>query len=730
MPTEEALSQLLSRVTAYHPNADVAMIERAWHFAEKAHTGQLRKSGEPYFTHPAAVAHVLCDLKLDSASLCAALMHDTVEDTGATVEQLQKDFSPEVAFLVDGVTKLAKFNFTSKQDQQAESFRKMLVHMAEDIRVLLVKLADRLDNMRTLTHMKPEAQERIARETMEIYAPLANRLGIGWLKAELEDLSLRYLDPEGYQALAEKVAFSRGSQQEFITKMVARLRTNLHEAGFAAEVSGRIKHLTSIWRKLRSKGTDYEKLDDLIAFRCIMESTADCYGALGVVHGHMRPVPGRFKDFIALPKPNNYQSLHTTVLTDGGERMEVQFRTRDMHRIAEQGIAAHWQYKEASRNKGKPHGGYLDSKDANRFHWLKQLMDWQRDLKDPQEFLESVKIDLFQDEIYVFTPRGDVHTLPRKATPVDFAYAIHSGLGDLCSGALVNGSIVPLNYNLRSGDVVEILTDKSRRPARDWLDFVVTSKAKSRIRNFLRLEQREKSIKLGHDMLDRELHKHSLSLTKALKSNALQRVAQDLGVRTTEELLFQVGLGRTQPAKVLEQLVPPEQRQSPPSELRESLVEKVTRRVTGRDDGGILVSGESDVMVRFARCCAPLPGDDIVGYITHGRGVAVHRRECDRAMDNDPERKVEVRWQSGARVARPACLRVVTANRPGILAEVGIAFSQSGINIDEANCRTEADRAVNLFSFQVTDLEALKKVTRALQKLKGVLIVERVAGAH
>ena len=661
----QELTDLVHRVTTYHPGADVALIERAFAYAERAHEGQKRKSGDPYFVHPVSVAGLIADLKLDTASLCAALLHDVVEDTVATVDDIRTEFGDEVAFLVDGVTKLSKFNFTSKEDRQAESFRKMLLHMARDIRVLLVKLADRMDNMRTLEHMKAEAQERIARETIDIYAPLANRLGISWMKSELEDLAFRYLEPDTYQSLAAKVAKTRDEREGYIQRTVRTLSSRLNEAGFGAEVSGRAKHIYSIWRKIRSQNCEYEQVYDVIAFRAIVESTADCYAALGVIHGTYTPIPGRFKDYIALPKPNMYQSLHTTVLGPERERMEIQIRTREMHRVAELGIAAHWKYKDrgkASSGEGG-HSDILDHKDAQRFHWLRQLMEWQRELKDPQEFLESVKVDLFQDEVYVFTPQGRrARVFPRGATPLDFAYAIHSDVGDHCTGARVNGAIVPLRSQLRSGDVVEILTDANRSPSKDWLEFVVTSKAKGKIRTFLRSEQRERSLRLGRELLDRELHKHGVSYNKAVKTGAIQKAVDDAKTASVEELLIQVGYGKYDAAKVVDSIVPADQRSAPPSELRESIVERVTRKVTGRDANGILVSGESDVLVRFARCCSPLPGDEIVGFISRGRGVTIHRRGVARKRWSWTQSAV-CRCRVGSRCqdAAPAvCLRVIT----------------------------------------------------------------------
>ncbi len=718
----DALGELIGQVTRYHPEADVGLLRRAFEFGERHHEGQKRKSGEAYFTHPIAVARIITELRLDSASLCAALLHDTVEDTRATIEDVQREFGEEVAFLVDGVTKLSKFNFTSKEDAQAENFRKMLLHMASDIRVLLVKLADRLDNMRTLDHMKPEAQERIARETLDIYAPLANRLGIAWMKSELEDLGFKHTNPDGYKQVSGKLTALVQQRDGYIHRTQALLSERFAEAGFATEVSGRVKHLYSIWRKMQQSKSEFEQVWDVIAFRAVVESAADCYAVLGVVHSLFTPIPGRFKDYIALPKPNGYQSLHTTVLGPDRERMEVQLRTRDMHGIAEQGIAAHWKYKERPKNVA---GHAIDHKDAQRFHWLRQLMEWQQELRDPQEFLESVKVDLFQDEVYVFTPRGEIKVFPRTATPVDFAYAVHTNVGSKCTGARVNGQIVPLRYHLRSGDVVEIMTDPNRHPNKDWLEFTVTSRARSKIRGYLRSEQRESALKLGRDLLERALHAAGLSFAKVLKTNALGRALEDAKLQSVDELIIQVGYGRYSADAVVRSLMPPES--LPPPDIKQGTMERVMRKVTGRDSNGILVDGENNILVRFAKCCSPLPGDQIVGYISRGRGISVHRRSCTKGLDIDPERRVTVSWDEGAKMSRPVCLRVITANRPGLLAEVGNTFSKCGVNIEEANCRAaEEERAVNLFTFTITDLGSLKGVMRALQKVKGVLSVERV----
>ncbi|NUP05811.1 MAG: bifunctional (p)ppGpp synthetase/guanosine-3',5'-bis(diphosphate) 3'-pyrophosphohydrolase [Polyangiaceae bacterium] len=715
--------EIVGRVRSYHPNADAGLIERAYEFAANAHKGQTRKSGDPYFIHPANVAGIIADLKLDTASVCAGLLHDCVEDTLATVDDLESEFGEEVAFLVDGVTKLSKINFISREDRQAENFRKMVVAMARDIRVLLVKLCDRLDNMRTLDFMKAEAQDRIARETMEIYAPLANRLGIARIKSELEDLSFKYLEPDAYQALVDKVKKSAPERDKYIAEVCKILSTKLAKQGFAAEVTGRAKHLYSIWRKMQSQQCDFDKVYDVIAFRTLVESVADCYASLGVIHSQWTPVPGRFKDYVALPKPNMYQSLHTTVIGPGSERVEIQIRTHEMHRVAEQGIAAHWKYKERS--------GGIDPRDAARFGWLRQLMEFQKELKDPAEFLESVKVDLFQDEVYVFTPKGDVRVFPRGSTPIDFAYAIHSEVGHHCSGARVNGSIVPLRYKLRNGDVVEVMTSANQSPSKDWLDFVVSGRARSRIRAYLRGEQRDKSLKLGKSLLEKEMHSASLSLSKLQKSDdELKKMLEHFKVTSLEELCVSIGYGKLGVKAVIDFLAPPAADATSPSvppSLKEGKLEQFVRKITGRDGPGIRLNGVDDILVRYTKCCNPLPGDEIVGFITRGRGVTVHRRNCPKAFDADPDRRVEITWDAKAKINRPVQVKVTTQNRLGILATIGQTFHEQGINISEAQCRAGDDgRALNVFTFMCSDLNQLKNVMRRLQKIPGVVHVERV----
>ena len=718
-----SLNELCDRVRAYQPGADVDLIARAYAYGEKAHEGQTRKSGEPYFSHPASVAGVITGLRLDTASVCAGLLHDVVEDTLATTDDIEREFGQEVAFLVDGVTKLSKINFASKEDRQAENFRKMLVAMARDIRVLLVKLCDRLDNMRTLEHMKPEAQDRIARETMEIYAPLANRLGIARFKSELEDLSFRYVEPQAYVDLEKKIQTTKAERDKYISDVCKILTNKIAEQGFGAEVTGRAKHFYSIWRKMQAQQCDFDQVYDVIAFRVLVESVADCYATLGVIHSQYTPVPGRFKDYVALPKPNMYQSLHTTVIGPGRERIEVQIRTHDMHRVAEQGIAAHWKYKENN-------SGGIDPKDAARFGWLRQLLEFQKDLKDPAEFLESVKVDLFQDEVYVFTPKGDVRVFPRGSGPIDFAYAIHSDIGDHCSGARVNGAIAPLRYKLRNGDVVEVMQNPQQHPSKDWLDFVATGRARSKIRAFLRTEQRDRSLKLGRELLEKEMHSRQMSLARLSKSTEeMRKVVGHFGVSNETELFIGVGYGKISPRAVTEFLAPPkegEKNADPPASIREGRIESLVRKVTGKDAQGIRLNGIDDVLVRYTKCCNPLPGDEIVGFITRGRGITVHRRNCSKAFDTDPDRRVEISWDARAKINRPVQIRVMTANRPGILATVGHTFHEQGINISEATCRAGDDgRAMNTFTFLCSDLAQLKNVIRQLQRIPGVMAVER-----
>jgi len=722
------LNDILDRVSAYHPAPDLDVIKKAYVYSAKVHQGQVRKSGEPYLIHPLEVAGILAELKLDEASIVTGLLHDTIEDTLATPEELIELFGDEVAQLVDGVTKLSQFSASatvSQEEKQAENFRKMIVAMARDIRVILVKLADRTHNMRTLEHMPPEKQQRIAQETLDIYAPLANRLGISWIKTELEDLSFRYLRPEEWTDLSGKVEGRRKERDRYIDDVINVIRSKLKAAGIESRVTGRMKHLYSIFRKMRAQGIGFEQVHDVIAFRIIVKTLPTCYEALGIVHSLWKPVPGRFKDFIAIPKPNMYQSLHTTVIGPFGERVEIQIRTEEMHRIAEEGIAAHWAYKEGRHGLGK---------DDEKFAWLRQLMEWQQDLKDPKEFLETVKVDLFTDEVFVFTPKGDVRSLPRGATPVDFAYSIHSDVGARCVGAKVNGKIVPLRYKLKNGDTVEVLTSPQGHPSKDWLTFVRTSRAQARIRAYIKEQEREKSLELGHEVLDKDMRRYGLNLNKLTKSGEIDRIAKDLGVSDAESLIAAIGYGKVAPAQVLARLLPedklaekPKDGEPPPPTGVGRLTEML-KKVAGRPTKqGVRINGIDDVLLRFGRCCNPVPGDSIVGFITRGRGITVHTLGCEKVLSTDPERRVDVSWDVKGDFKRPVTVRVITGDRTGLLAEISKTFSEKGVNISQANCRlTGDDRAVNTFEVSISDLRQLKDCIHAIERIQGVFSVERV----
>jgi GTP diphosphokinase / guanosine-3',5'-bis(diphosphate) 3'-diphosphatase len=712
------LTAILDQVRSYHSAANIELINKAYVYSARAHDGQARKSGDPYFIHPVSVADIITKLRLDSASVCAALLHDVIEDTQATEADITREFGKEVSFLVAGVTKLGKVNFGSKEDRQAESFRKMLLAMSEDIRVLLVKLADRLDNMRTLQHMSVDSQERIAGETMEIYAPLAGRLGIQWLKSELEDLSFRYLYPEAYNQVQSKLKKMHRDSDKYIQSVVKDLERILGKDNLQARVVGRVKHPYSIFRKMREQQTEFERIHDLMAFRVLVPRIGDCYAALGIVHSHWTPVPGRFKDYIALPKPNMYQSLHTTVIGPEHRRVEVQIRTDDMHRTAEMGIAAHWIYKDQ--------GGGPALADAKKFQWLRQLMEYQNEVKDPEEFFDGVKVDLFSDEVYVFTPKGDVRVFPRGSTPVDFAYSIHSEIGDHCAGARVNGAIAPLGYKLRNGDTVEILTSANQRPSKDWLSFVASARARARIRTYVRDEERKRSIKLGRDLFERQMQKRDLSYPRLLKNGGIDTAVKRFRVRDADELFAQIGYGRLGAVQALEAVVPLEDAEAHES-LRPGLVERAVRKVTRRDaTEGIVIGDMDDALVRFAKCCSPLPGDPITGWITRGRGVTVHRRGCERALELEPERRIECQWAKTSRVDLPVMLRIVTADRPGILASLSRQFNEDGVNITEASCRASVNgRALNTFQFNIDDVNKLRSLIRHLSKVDGVYEVER-----
>jgi len=725
------LNDILDRVAGYHPEPDLDLIKKAYVYSAKVHQGQIRKTGEPYLVHPLEVAGLLAELKLDEASVVTGLLHDTIEDTLATKDEISELFGIEIADLVDGVTKLSQFSAADTQEEkQAENFRKMVVAMAKDIRVLLVKLADRTHNMRTLDAMKPESQERIARETLDIYAPLANRLGIQWIKSELEDLSFKYLRPEDWADISGRTAAVAREKEGFVQEVVDVIKAKLVESGLAeADVSGRVKHVYSIFRKMRQLDLDFDQIQDVVGFRVIVETVAQCYESLGIIHSLWKPIPGRFKDYIAIPKPNLYQSLHTTVVGPRGERIEVQIRTAEMHKIAEEGVAAHWAYKEKGRD-GKG-GEALSKKDAASFGWLRQLVEFQKELADPREFLETVKVDLFSDEVFVFTPKGAVKSLPRGATPVDFAYTIHSEIGEHCVGAKVNGKLVPLRYKLKNGDTVEILTSPHSHPSKDWLTFVKTSRATARIRQFIRQAEHRRSIEIGREMAERELRRFGVTLNKVHKGGELEKAANALGYRVADDLLAAIGYGKVAPADVLRQLVPPDKlaeaqpAEPPPASRITEIFRKMARRPTG---GGVRISGIDDVLVRYGKCCNPVPGDSIIGFITRGRGVTVHTGSCDKVLGIDPDRRVDVAWDVKGDFKRPVAIRVITTDKPGILAKISQTFSEAGVNISQASCRTQSpgERAVNDFEVTIGDLKQLNQVMRSIERIDGVQSVKRV----
>jgi GTP pyrophosphokinase len=710
------IDDILDKYLEKRPGEEISKIQRAYIYSAKQHEGQLRKSGEPYMVHPLSVALIVVDMGLDESSICSALLHDTIEDTSTTAEDLTRLFGPEVAGIVDGVTKLSGVNFKRREERQAESFRKFLVAMTKDIRVLLLKLADRLHNMRTLNHMSDSAKERIAEETRDIYAPLADRLGIAWLKAELDDLSFQYLEPTFYTELSSSVEKLRKAREHFIQKTILELEDHLKQSGFEVSVTGRLKNLYSIYKKMIIKGVEYEDVHDAVAFRVICKSVRDCYGVLGMVHARWIPVPGRFKDYVAMPKPNKYQSLHTTVINKDGDRVEVQIRTEEMHKIAEDGVAAHWAYKEHRTPA---------STDAT-YNWLKELVENQHDVRDSKEFIDSIKVDLFQDEVFVFTPKGDVKSLPQGSTPIDFAYAVHTEVGNHCTGARVNGLQVSLRTQLHNGDTVEVTTSKNQRPSTDWLEFAASSRARNKIRALLRADEREQSRAVGHDLMEKVLRKYGRSLGKVTKEGLLEKAATELKFGNVEDLLAAVGCGRLEASEVIQYLLPEEDRITAVQELKENPIVKVIRKVTKQDEG-IVVDGMENLLIRFARCCEPMPGEDIVGYVSRGRGIVVHRMDCPRATVLDPERRTKVQWSERAVTQRPVSIKVTTSDRAGILATLGGIFQKMDININSANCQAEGEgTAANIFTFNVRDVQELNKLTRAIRQTKGVMEVERI----
>jgi GTP diphosphokinase / guanosine-3',5'-bis(diphosphate) 3'-diphosphatase len=712
---------LLEKVRSYSPEADLELLRRAYVFSALEHKGQVRHSGEPYLVHPLEVADFLADMKLDVVAVAAGLLHDVVEDTLATPERIAELFGPEVAHVVEGVTKIGAIPFSSSEERQAENFRKMLLAMVDDIRVILVKLADRLHNMRTLQHLPEERRLKIAQETLDIYAPIANRLGMSKVKNELEELAFRYLEPKAYEGLRAKVEAKRKTAEAVINDLTTTIRTKLDDAQVpVTHLDGRIKRLYSIHLKLKRQKIDLERVYDFVALRIITQSIKDCYGALGIIHQTWSPVPGRIKDFIAMPRPNGYQSLHTSVISENGFPFEVQIRTEEMHRRAEEGIAAHWKYKE---------GRIGDHRDERYFQWMRQLLEVQQEVRDPQEFLQNLKIDLYPEEVYIFTPKGEVRSLPRGATPVDFAYMIHTDVGNQCVGARVNGKMVPLRTRLQNGDIVAITTQSGHKPSRDWLTFVVTSRARSKIKHVLQAEERSRSIELGRRLFEKEARRFDLNPKTVLESEELAKFATEYGAQKPEELLAHIGYGKLSARTVLQKSVPGGQLKERPAD---SAVVSVVKRVLrpGAASDKIKVRGTDDIMVFRAKCCNPIRGEKIVGYITRGKGVSVHAATCPNVLNLmfDPERRIDVEWErSGEATARYTVrLTMQVEDRKGILADVSAKVADINTNITSVEATTDPDHRGRIdMTVEINDLKHLEKVMKSLRGVAGVLDVER-----
>jgi len=711
------LNDITSRLLSYHPNADTGLVEKAYVFSAKVHQGQVRLSGEPYLSHPLEVAYILTQMKMDVVSVATGLLHDTIEDTATEISQIERLFGKDTANIVDGVTKIGRMQFSSTEEAQAENMRKMILAMATDIRVIIVKLADRLHNMRTLGFQPPEKQQAIARETLDIYAPLAGRMGIYWLRSDLEDLCLYYLEPELHERIKTELAERRGAREQFIQEVIDLISTKLRQSAIEATVRGRHKHIYSIYKKMKDQNLSPSQVYDVVAFRVIVATLRECYEVLGLMHAAWKPVAGRFKDYISLPKGNMYQSLHTTVIGPLGQRMEIQIRTWDMDKVAEEGIAAHWKYKEGQAAASKT--------DEKQFAWLRQLLEWQRSLKDPKEFMESVRMDLFPDEVYVFTPKGEVKGFPKGATPVDFAYGIHSAVGEKCIGAKVNGKMVPLRYKLKNGDAVEIITSAKHHPSKDWLDFVVTPRARTKIKQWIMRQEREQSINLGKELLEKGLEKSGTSLGALMKGDDLVSIAKELSLHTVEDLLANLGFGRVSAKQVIGRI---KARLGIEVEEQPSLMSKMVARIKGKKStSGITVKGLDEMLIRFANCCHPLPGEHVLGFLTRGRGVTVHTFNCRHILDSEPERVVEVAWEPSDHDVYVARLKVVTNDKKGILADISSLMSQKDANILHADIQTSADRkGISHFTIEVGNYKQLREIMGALKKIKNVLLVERL----
>lgn len=719
------IEDIMAKISAYQPDAPLELVDKAYQLAYRAHAGQLRVSGEAYICHPLGVAVILADLQIDAVTISASLLHDVVEDTEVTLEALEKEFGKEIAMLVDGVTKLSRIEYKSKEEQQLENYRKMFLAMAKDIRVVLIKLADRLHNMRTLKYMAPHKQEEISRETLEIFAPLAHRLGISNVKWELEDLSFRYLEPEKYYKLVEQVKQKRKEREDIISEAITLMTERLESVGISAEIQGRPKHFYSIYKKMKkSHKQDVSEIYDLSAIRIVVDSVKDCYGALGIVHTLWKPLPGRFKDYIAMPKSNGYQSLHTTVIGQSGQPLEIQIRTVEMHRISEYGIAAHWRYKEGNK------GAHKDT--DQKLAWLRQLLEWHRDLRDPREFIETVKMDVFADEVFVFTPRGDVIDLPAGSVPIDFAYRIHTDVGHRCVGAKINGKIVPLEYKLNNGDIVEIITSKQGNgPSRDWLNVVGSSETKNKIRQWFKKEKREENIAKGREMIERESKKLGYDWRDLVKGERLSEVAKKLNISNEEDLFEGIGYGGVTIHGVMTKLIEAHKKElksTTPPDVSAMLAELKPKRTKNKASHGILVKGEAGLMVRLARCCNPLPGDIIVGYITRGRGVSVHRADCPNIMNNpeEYERMIEVNWDIPGDTLYKVSIEIIGMDRYNLLSDIMMVAADSKINVSSLNARVQKNKtAVINMDIDIGNLSQLEHIMNKMRRVQDVYTVHR-----
>ena len=734
---EVLYQELITSVRKYHPSTDISMIQKAYEVAREAHKDQKRKSGEPYIIHPLCVGIILADLELDKETIVAGLLHDAVEDTWMTYEEVEKEFGSEVALLVDGVTKLGQLNYSKdKVELQAENLRKMFLAMAKDIRVILIKLADRLHNMRTLQYMRPEKQQEKARETMDIYAPIAMRLGISKIKVELDDLSLKYLKPDVYYDLVDKVSLKKSERQDFVNGIVKQVKQHMEDAGIQAQVDGRIKHFFSIYKKMVNQGKTIDQIYDLFAVRILVDNVKDCYAALGVIHEMYKPIPGRFKDYIAMPKPNMYQSLHTTLIGPSGQPFEIQIRTYEMHKTAEYGIAAHWKYKESSDGKVP-----VGKSEEEKLNWLRQILEWQRDMSDNREFMSLLKndLDLFADSVYCFTPQGDVKNLPAGSTPIDFAYCVHSAVGNRMVGARVNGKLVPIEYEIQNGDRIEIITSQnSQGPSRDWLKMVKSTQAKNKINQWFKKELKEDNILKGKDMLAQYAKSKGYKIGTYSKRQYLEAVMRKYGFRDWDSVLAAIGHGGLKEGQVFNKLMEAYEKEHAKKITDQDVLDAATdaheKLHLVKSKGGIVVRGIHDVAVRFSKCCSPIPGDEIVGFVTRGRGITIHRTDCVNILnmsETDRTRLIEAEWQADTRASEKymAELKIFANNRTGLLVDLSKIFTERKIDVKNMNCRTsKQDKATIAVSFEVGSKEELASLVEKIRQVESVIDVERTTG--